>query len=164
MPQVISIVYQPKEHLYSERIAGFIRVPVETAHLIANYGIENDQKGGRHPNRQLNILSWEWLQARDREGYKTRPGEFGEQLVVKGMDFNDLNKGDLLAFGDQAIIEITGPRTGCERLEAAQGRVIPQEIKAEIGLMAKVVQGGTIRLGDSVTQQAVDRIPESSMA
>lgn len=163
MPQIMNIVYRTKDQRYSERFADFIRVPANTTHLVAKYGIENDQKGGHHPNRQLNILLWEWVQARRREGYKTEPGEFGEQLVVKGLDFDDLNTGDRIALGEEAIIEVTGPRTGCERLEAAQGRMIPQRIKAKIGLMAKVVHGGTIRLGDSVNQQATDRVPDSTM-
>ena len=133
-----------------ERLDSFIRIPVETARLIAGHGIEGDDKAGRNPRRQINLLSYEWLAARREEGYKTGPGEFGEQLIIEGLAVEDLERGDRLQIGDEACIEITMARTGCIRLEAAQG-VSSKLLRGNIGMLAKVVTGGTINVGNPVS-------------
>lgn len=149
MSQIHSIVYQPKDQAYGERLDHYIRVPLEAATLIAGHGIEGDDKAGRNPRRQLNLLSYEWLMEREKEGYKTKPGSFGEQLVIEGLAVENLQPGDRLQIGDEACIEITFPRTGCERLEAAQG-ISNKLLRGHIGMLAKVLTGGLIRVGDSV--------------
>jgi MOSC domain-containing protein YiiM len=67
--------------------------------LIAGHGIEGDDKDGRSPRRQLNLLSYEWLRERKKEGYKTKPGSFGEQLIIKGMAVENLQRVDRLQPG-----------------------------------------------------------------
>ena len=52
--------------------------------------------------------------------------------------------------GHDAIIEITGPRTGCSRLQAAQPRPLSDDIQPRIGMLAKVIQGGEIGVGTAV--------------
>lgn len=148
MGYIFSIVYQPYDQTYGERREDFIRVPLETANLITNHGIEGDQKAG-HRTRQLNLLSYQWLAERKKEGYKTNPGEFGEQLIIKELAVETLNPGDRLQLGDEAIIEMTRARTGCLRLGTAQG-IDGQLPYQYIGIMAKVITGGSIRVGDSV--------------
>jgi hypothetical protein len=46
MAHITSIVYQPVDTEYGERLDYFIREPVETAVLIAGHGIENDRING----------------------------------------------------------------------------------------------------------------------
>lgn len=147
---IVSIVYQPLDQEYEDgRFDSFLRVPLETAVLVANHGIQGDRKAGHSVRRQLNLLSTSWLAARQVEGFRTEPGDFGEQLIVDGLAIEELPKGTRVQLGATAVIEITGPRTGCERLQAAQ----PQSIKAirpRIGVLARVLQGGIIRRGDAV--------------
>lgn len=150
MAQIYSIVYQPLDREYGERLDDYIRVPVVEVDLLAGHGIEGDQKAGHHPDRQVNLLSNEWLQTLRPRGYRTAPGEFGEQLVIQGLVQEDLQPGDRLQLGEQACIELTKPRTGCTRLEAAQGQPIAG-IDGFVGWLAKVVAGGKIRVGDQVT-------------
>ena len=158
MPKIYSIVYQPKDQRYSNRQDNFIRVPTETANLIVGHGIENDQKAGHNPRRQLNLLSYDWLEAKKSADYQTEPGDFGEQLVIKGIDFNTLNPSDRLYLGEEACIEITGPRVGCNRLESAQGMSDGSLEGTHIGMLARVVQSGTIRIGDPVKLQPVPQV------
>jgi MOSC domain-containing protein YiiM len=152
MAQIYSITYQPVDQSYEgERFSAFIRVPVEEARLIAGHGIEGDAKAGRNPRRQLNLLSYEWLEGLRQQGYQTEPGAFGEQMIIRGLDVLTLQPGERLRLGNGACIEITKPRTGCTRLEAAQGVPIPKEaLKAGIGVLATVITSGVIRVGDSV--------------
>jgi hypothetical protein len=97
MAQILSIVYQPKEERYEDgRFDYFIRIPLQQANLIAHRGIEGDRKAGRNPKRQLNLLSDDWLAARQQEGYQTEPGSFGEQLIISGLSVLDLKSATIL--------------------------------------------------------------------
>ena len=148
MGTIEHIVYQPIDQEYEEGQLDYIRIPVTSARLLANHGLENDRKAGHHPKRQLNILSREWLDKIAPLGYQTKPGEFGEQVTVANMDFDELVPGTRIQLGETAVVEITKGRTGCSRLEAAQGQSIAGI--GPIGLLARVVVGGEIRVGDAV--------------
>jgi MOSC domain-containing protein YiiM len=148
MASILSIVYQPIGMEYTNRIAAYNRIPIVEARLITNHGIEGDQKAGHHPDRQLNLLSEAWLSGVQTKGFKINPGQFGEQIVVEGLNFEKLPGGTELLLGEEAVIRITKPRTGCERLEAAQAKTIAGI--GPIGVLAQVVRGGSIKVGDPV--------------
>jgi MOSC domain-containing protein YiiM len=150
MGKIHSIVYQPEGMPYDHERQDYLRLPLERADLVAGHGIDGDQKAGRHPERQLNILSYEWLQALEPQGYRTAPGQFGEQLIVQDLPLMDLKAGDRLQLGERAVVEITKPRTGCDRLERAQrGKPVVGHL-GPLGMLAKVVSGGAIHVGDPV--------------
>ena len=145
-----SIVHQPLDRSYeNDHFQDFIRVPVDSIDVVVDFGLAGDQKGSPGSKRQVNILSAEWLEALAPLGYRTKPGEMGEQLVVSGFRVEELIPGDRFRIGDSVVLEITKPRTGCSRLEHSQG--IPlREFQPAIGMLARVIAGGTIRLGDPV--------------
>jgi MOSC domain-containing protein YiiM len=152
MPQVVSICYTPAG--VERRPADhFARVVVTEAVLVEDYGIDGDAKGGRDKHgtnkRQLNVMTAETIAQLRAEGFKAAPGELGEQIVVAGVDEAALTPGARLALGESAVIEVTLPRTGCDRFAHIQGK--PKEIaKGRLGIMARVVTGGAIRAGDEV--------------
>lgn len=150
MGSIYSIVYHPIDGDYASRSPNFIRVPVEQATLVAGHGIEGDQKAGHQPGRQINLLSREWLLGLEDLGYRIEPGQFGEQIALLGINFNELKCGDILQLGATACIETGQPRNPCRRLRTAQGSAL-EPLKA-IGVMGAVVVGGTIRVGDPVTR------------
>ena len=151
MATIHSIVYQPKDKKYATHNRDdFIREPLTEATLITNHGIKGDAKAGKQPSRQLNILSQEWLDGLKDIGYRTDPGDFGEQIIIKDLDVDSLQSGERLQIGADAIIEITMPRHGCVRLEAAQGRS-NDEYGGLVGKMSKVITGGVIHIGDEVS-------------
>lgn len=149
--QIKSIVYQPLDQNYTDgRFDYFIRVPAQEITLKKDHGIEGDAKAGRQSKRQLNLITTDWLEARQSDGYKTGPGEFGEQIILDGIAYSEFKKGMRLQIGGQAVIELTKPRTGCTRLEEAQGKPLSAEIKKGIGWLACVLESGKIRVGDEV--------------
>ncbi len=150
MASIYSIVYQPMEQKYAEHLGEYARLPLPNANLIAGYGMQGDQKAGHHPDRQLNLLSREWLLELQAKGYKTAPGQFGEQIILTGLAVERLEPGARLQLGRQVCIEITKPRTGCDRLESAQGKSIKD--LGPVGVLAKVTQGGAIEVGDPVIE------------
>ena len=149
MAHITSIVYQPREYPEGTHESDYIREPLQTATLIAKHGIEGDLKAGHHPERQLNILNQEWLDRAAQKGYKTAPGQFGEQIIITGMELLELSPGTRLQIGDQAVIEVVKGRTGCTRFEAAQGKQIGD--LGALGILARVITGGEIAVGDSVS-------------
>jgi MOSC domain-containing protein YiiM len=153
MGVIYSIVYQPTESEDRSRSPEFLRVPVQQANLIAGHGIEGDRKAGRHPGRQINLLAREWLLELQDAGYRIQPGQFGEQITLLGIDLEKLKVGQQLQLGPIACIEITQARKPCGRLAVAQQLAVAG--LNTIGLMATVVVGGAIRVGDAVTVRSV---------
>lgn len=143
-----SIVYKPSTA--DTRPSGaFHRVPLQRATLVEGHGILGDAKGG-HPNRQLNIMCRDTLEALADEGFDIQPGHMGEQIIVSDVDLYSMVPGDRLRLGS-AIVEMTAQREGCDRFEYYQGRENPTfEAPGTLGIMAKVVVGGEIAVGDVV--------------
>src|SRR5262245_3034556 len=97
MATIVSITYSPPsqdprpvDHFHRD---SFHRDSYGSARLITDRGIANDRKG-KGGDRQLNVMSAEVLAGLQTEGFKTGPGEMGEQLVVAGMDVRCLKVGD----------------------------------------------------------------------
>jgi MOSC domain-containing protein YiiM len=152
--RVQSIAYTPPdvERRPSERYA---RVAVERATLREGHGIEGDVKAAKG-RRQLNVMRAETLQTLAAEGFRTAPGELGEQLVLAGLEEADLAVGSRLRLGDTAVIEVTLPREPCDRFARVQDKPKVAGV-GRIGVMARVVCDGEITVGAEVR---VVRAPE----
>jgi MOSC domain-containing protein YiiM len=147
MAQVVSIVYRPQDAETPRPENHFTRVPLTRARLVESHGIEGDAKGGSGA-RQLNIMFAESLAELRSGGFETDPGALGEQIVLGGVPADALTAGTRVKLGE-AIIEVGIPRTGCARFEMIQGKP-RQSAKGRLGVMARVVLGGEIAVGDSV--------------
>jgi MOSC domain-containing protein YiiM len=65
--------------------------------------------------------------------------------------FQWFSRGTRLQLGDEAVIEITMPRTGCAWLGLIQGREnAVEESEGKLGKQAMVITGGQVRVGDTV--------------
>lgn len=148
MAHLSSIVYQPLDRQYDDHYGDYIREPLAEAELVAGQGLRGDRKAQGNPTRQVNLLSAGWLATAAARGYRAAPGQFGEQLIVDGLDLDALPPGTRLRLGEAAVLEIVKGRTGCDRLEAAQGKSIAG--LGYIGVLARVITGGSIRVGDPV--------------
>jgi MOSC domain-containing protein YiiM len=144
--RLVSIVYTPRDRADRPQ-DHYVRVPLDRARLVENGGIEGDAKG-RPGVRQINIMVAEVLDALRTEGFKTAPGELGEQLIVSGVDPASLAAGTRLRIGE-AVVEVTIPRTGCARFEMIQGKS-KASVAGRLGVMARVVVGGEAGVGDGV--------------
>lgn len=147
MVRVTSIVYKP-EDTAPQPENHYFRTPLESAKLIAGYGIEGDRKGG-NPKRNINIMSFETLESLREEGFSTLPGQMGEQIVIAGIVLDKLVEGERLQIGNYACVEVVSHRTGCQRFEHIQGKT-PQQATGRMGVMAKVITGGLVSVGDAV--------------
>ncbi len=147
MSELMSIVYKPENAEPTEET--YLRVPLKQAVLVVGYGIDGDAKGSTG-GRQLNIMAADTLRELADEGFQTHPGRMGEQLILADVQIDALPVGTCLKIGDTACVELTEPRTGCGKFERHQGK-LRQEAAGRLGMMARVVEGGAISVGDSVT-------------
>jgi len=145
--RVVSIVYTPKGVAVRRPQERYARIPVERIVLAESKGIVGDLRGGVG-KRQLNIMSAETVAELKAEGFKTEPGELGEQIVITGIDREIGKPGSRFRFGS-AIVEVTLPRTGCDRFEMIQGKS-KQLVIGRLGVLARVVTGGEVAVGDAV--------------
>jgi MOSC domain-containing protein YiiM len=146
MARVVSIVTKPEQAAPTQ--GAYTRVAVEEARLIAGTGIEGDQKGG-NPWRQLNVMGLSSVNGLQADGFKTGPGQLGEQIVLDGLDIETLPVGTRLGLGDEAVIELLRLRDPCDRFESYQGLPLQGAI-GRIGWMASVVSSGVVSTGDPV--------------
>ncbi len=145
MGEIVSIVYSPRD-IEAKPADCYARVAVPAAVLVEGHGIEGDRKGGSR-TRQLNVMAAATLGRLAAEGFATGPGQMGEQLVLAGVDVDGLEPGQRLRLGEEAVVEVLSRRTGCDRFEHIQGQ--PRgSVAGRLGVMAAVVRGGTVRVGD----------------
>lgn len=148
MASITSIVYRPDDE--EKRPArGYLRRPLQAAHLIAGYGIENDRKGG-NPKRNLNVMDEETKAELVAEGFPTEPGALGENITLTGIDLRALTPGAQLRLGDAAVIVLLKFRTGCDQLHTVDAR-FPDAGQQRIGWMCRVEHSGEVHVGDSVS-------------
>ena len=64
---------------------GMVKREVEAARFIENYGIEGDAHAGDW-HRQVSLLSADKVDAFNAKGASVISGDFGENLVIEGID------------------------------------------------------------------------------
>jgi MOSC domain-containing protein YiiM len=149
MAAIHSLAYQPGPSS-TDPPYRFNRVTAAALKLVAGYGIEGDYKAGRHPKRQVNILSLEMLHALEEEGWHFEPGhQFGEQIVVSGLDLESLPPGTRLQLGDSAVVEITMLRVPCSWLATVHNKN-HEDVIGRVGVMSSVIETGEIAIGSPV--------------
>jgi len=146
MATVYSIVYSPQKGQPDDH---YNRVPLKQANLVENFGIEGDAKGGKHPDRNLNIMCHDMLNGLGNSGLNVEPGAMGEQMIFDGLNVMQYPPKTRIQIGDSAVIELTKPRTGCDRFQAIQG-VDPKTLENQMGMMARVIVSGAINVGDEI--------------
>ena len=119
-------------------------------------GSSATKDGNAHPGRQLTLINSRLaaLVARDRERWALA----GDQLFVDlDLSRENLPPGTRLAVGS-AVVEVTDQlHTGCAKFTARFGRDAIRFVNTPVGralrlrgMYAKVVEGGTVRPGDSI--------------
>jgi MOSC domain-containing protein YiiM len=130
----------------SER-KGTRKSAVPMAVLRENYGLEHDAHAGNW-HRQVSLLSLEKIEDFQKRGALVSYGDFGENLVVSGIDFASLPVGTRLSIGD-ILLEISQIgkecHTRCAIFHAMGECIMPTQ-----GVFARVLHGGEARVGDEM--------------
>lgn len=156
----------------------FTKPAVEQITLLAGLGVEGDAHCGatvqhlsrvrRDPTqanlRQVHLVHAELHDELRHRGFDVAGGVIGENVTTRGVDLLDLPTGARLRFGSTAVIEITGLRNPCVQLDGYQDGLLAAVLdRAEdgsvirlAGVMAVVLDGGTVRPGDAIVVDIPD--------
>lgn len=123
---------------------------VDVAEAVAGRGLVGDRYSGTSGKRGVTLIQAEHipviaaLAGLDR----LEPATLRRNLVVSGIPLLAL-KGRQFRIGD-VVLEGTGPCDPCSKMEAALGDGAYNAMRGHGGLCARIVEGGTLRLGDAV--------------
>lgn len=116
--------------------------------FISDWGIEGDAHAGNW-HRQVSLLSHDKVEEFRSRGADVNDGAFGENLVVSGIDFKSLPIGTRFAC-NEVLLELTQIgkecHSHCEIYKVMGDCIMPRE-----GVFAKVLNGGEISIGDTLT-------------
>ena len=143
-----------------------------TISLVAGLGVQGDahmgetvkhrshiRKFGHIPNlRQVHLIHEELFEELRAGGFDVQPGAIGENVTTRGIDLLALPTGTRLRLGAEAVIEVTGLRNPCRQIEAfapglqqaVLGRDADGNLIRKSGVMAVVITGGDVNVGDAI--------------
>jgi MOSC domain len=149
------------------------KLPCERIRLVAGLGVEGDAHAGltmQHrsrwvkqrtvPNlRQVHLIHAELFDELAAKGLAISPALMGENVTTGGIDLLGLSTGTRLRLGESAVIELTGLRNPCFKLnglapglmDAVLEKGPGKSLIRKAGVMAIVVASGEVLVGDRIT-------------
>ncbi|MBZ2410299.1 MOSC domain-containing protein [Streptomyces albidoflavus] len=148
----------------------------ESVTLLAGLGVEGDVHAGRTirhqfrmtyepdlPNlRQVHLMHAELFDELARKGYHVTAGQLGENITTRGVDLLGLPTGTLLRLGEEAVVEVTGLRNPCAKINDFRPGLLAEvfaldpasgDFAFKSGVMGVVRTGGVVRPGDPVVAE-----------
>lgn len=155
----------------------FSKQPCTALRLIAGLGVEGDAHAGalvQHlsrmakdptaPNlRQVHLIHAELFDELAAQGFTVGPAQLGENVTTRGIDLLGLSRGTRLRIGSEAVIEITGLRNPCYQINGLAPGLMQAvldyadrgTLMRKSGVMAVVITGGLVAVGDAIQLQSV---------
>ncbi len=121
--------------------------PVEDAQFVKGMGIRGDSHFGFEA-RQVSLLRAEDIAiAEDKAGFNFPPGSLAENIVMEGLE-SSLPLGTDITIGEKVQLRVVEHGKRADEPHSYDYRgwcLLP-----DVGLFLEVVQGGSVRPGDSV--------------
>lgn len=115
---------------------------VDRVEAIVNHGLRDDANAGRS-KRQILIIERELL-----DEFQLPIGDVRENITVEGIQLAGTPAGTRLRVG-QTLLEATVDCAPCEFIEAKRPG-LRKAMEGKRGTLFKVIEGGTINVGDSI--------------
>jgi MOSC domain-containing protein YiiM len=116
---------------------------VDAVRALTNRGLEGDRHAMPDSARQVLLLDEELLRA-----YDVPAGALRENITTRGLDLMSLPQGTRLKIG-QALFETTKECEPCSMVDGVR-MGLREELAHKRGMLARVLQGGEIRVGDTI--------------
>jgi MOSC domain-containing protein YiiM len=147
---------------------GFSKQPQPGIRLVPGEGVEGDAHRGvtvqhlyqvrRNPAApnlsQVHLFPAEMLSELAARGFALEPGALGENILAQGLDLLALPRGTLLHIGSHALLELTGLRTPCSKIDdlrpGLQAQLWGPDRTRRAGVMSIVHHGGDVHPGDPI--------------
>ena len=122
------------------------RLPMEAlpeVRVLKDSGLEGCAHARPGGKRQVLLVDSETLQVLD-----LKPGIIRENVTTEGLNVNGLAVGQQLQIGE-ARLEVSAVCTPCGQIEKLRPG-LRKEMRGRRGMLCRVVEGGTVREGDSI--------------
>jgi MOSC domain-containing protein YiiM len=127
---------------------GVQKKDVKQCRLIENYGLEGDAHAGSW-HRQISLLSIEGRLVMENKGVKLDAGDFGENVLTKGVEIANIIVGNKIRLGKDALVRVTQIgkecHDRCNIYYQVGDCIMPRE-----GIFAEVLKGGEIKVDDDI--------------
>jgi molybdopterin adenylyltransferase len=137
---------------------GICKHEVPAAKVEVDHGIEDDAHAGDW-HRQISLLAHQDIEFMRSKGLTLKPGAFGENFVLEGIDTDGLGVGSRLRVGP-VLLEMTQVGKVCHT-RCAIYYTTGDCIMPRTGLFARVLEGGLVTPGMPVT--LVQEVPRSTI-
>jgi len=128
---------------------GTQKAPIPSGIFIEDYGLSGDAHAEQGIRRQVSLLAEGSIEKMKKLGIEVGPGDFAENLTISGLELHCLPPGTRLQAGSEVLFEITqigkACHKGCAIFAQVGTCIMPKE-----GVFARVIQGGTVNVGDPV--------------
>lgn len=139
---------------------GVPKLPITSAKVTLQ-GLDGDRQkntklhGGTE--RALCLYPLEHILDLQAEGNPIFPGALGENITLKGVEWDTLSIGDQLQLGDEVLIELTSHTNPCKNIgsyfkDGSYERVAEKRNAGWSRFYARVLKTGQIQIGDRVTE------------
>jgi MOSC domain-containing protein YiiM len=135
MARVQNLFRSPRKHTPMEKLS--------EVHAVGDTGFEGCAHGRPGGPRQVLLVDRETLEAMN-----LHPGMIRENITTDGLNVNSLQIGQLLRIGE-AQLEVSEVCHPCNLMEAIRPG-LRKELWGRRGMLCRVLEGGTIRRGDSI--------------
>ena len=130
--------------LHIARVKGTPSDPVQQATALSGRGLEGDRSCNAANTRQVLVMDQETL-----DKFSLRPGQVKENITTNGLELASVKEGQVLFIGDEVTLEFVGPCIACGKMNDIRPGLL-EEIQGSRGMLAMVINGGDIKVGDSV--------------
>jgi molybdenum cofactor synthesis domain-containing protein len=137
---------------------GIAKHDIPSATLLLDYGMEADAHAGEW-HRQVSLLAHTDIEFMRAKGLSLKPGAFGENLVIDGVNTAELGVGSQLRVGP-VLLELTQVGKVCHT-RCAIYYTTGDCIMPRTGLFARVVEAGEVTAGMPV--EIVHRVDRSTL-
>ena len=128
---------------------GIPKQPVAEALFQQEYGLLGDAHAASDTHRQVSLLAMKSIEKMRLLGLDVNPGDFAENLTVEGMELHSLPVGTYLDVGSDVVLQVTQIgkecHAGCAIFKKVGKCIMPLE-----GVFARVIQGGSVKNGDTI--------------
>lgn len=124
----------------------------ECVDVVADKGFAPCAHARSGSKRQVLLVDKETLDAMG-----LAPGAIRENVTTSGLNVNGLGIGEQLQIGP-VILEVSAVCTPCDQLELVRPG-LRRELYGRRGMLCRVLQGGIIKQGDTITRVAVNVSP-----
>ena len=131
-------------NIYIARVKETPSDPVQEAVAISNQGLEGDRSCKPGALRQVLVMDKETL-----DDFELKPGQIKENITTTGLDLSQTKVGQVFFIGNDVTMEIVGECEPCGKMDAIR-QGLQERLNHRRGMLATVINGGSIKVGDSI--------------